>query len=108
MDGTWLHSDITRYATLAHEWVAPESSRCVQCGVCSFHCPVGIDVRAWVWRERPVDDNRCLTCGECIERCPRGLLRFERVSTDHPYVLAPVTVEYSSAGTGAVAAQPEG
>ncbi len=76
MDGGWLRSDLTKYRTLAEAWVTPEPSRCVQCGICSFHCPMGIDVRYWVWSGRPVEDSRCLTCGECVERCPRGLLRF--------------------------------
>jgi NAD-dependent dihydropyrimidine dehydrogenase PreA subunit len=76
MDDTWLRSDISRHTTLALEWVTPEPSRCVQCGVCSFHCPMSIDVRRWVWLGLPVADDHCLTCGECVERCPRGLLRF--------------------------------
>jgi len=61
-------------------WVVPEPSRCVQCGICSFHCPVEIDVRRHVWRGEPVIDSHCLTCGECVKRCPRGLLRFEAIS----------------------------
>ena len=60
-------------------WVVPEPSRCVQCGICSFHCPMGIDVRRHVWRGEPVKDSHCLTCGECVKRCPRGLLRFEPI-----------------------------
>ena len=52
----------------------------MQCGVCSFNCPMGIDVRRHVWRNEPVVDSRCLTCGECVKRCPRGLLRFEPIA----------------------------
>jgi ferredoxin-type protein NapH len=72
----WFTADRVKYATLATAWVTPAPSRCVQCGVCSFNCPMGIDVRRHAWRGEPVDDSRCLTCGECVMRCPRGLLRF--------------------------------
>jgi len=76
----WFKSDRARHAALATGWVVPEPTRCVQCGICSFHCPMGIDVRRHVWRSEPVKDSHCLTCGECVKRCPRGLLRFERTT----------------------------
>ena len=59
-------------------WVVPEPARCVQCGICSFYCPIDIDVRRHAWLATPVKDSYCLTCGECVARCPRGVLRFER------------------------------
>ncbi len=58
--------------------VVPETSRCVQCGICSFYCPIAIDVRRHAWLDTPVIDSHCLTCGECIARCPRAVLRFEK------------------------------
>jgi ferredoxin len=68
----------TRYELLAGGWLVPESSRCVQCGMCSFCCPIGIDVRRHAWLAQAIKDRHCLTCGECVARCPRGVLRFER------------------------------
>ena len=68
----------SRSEVLASGHVVPEPSRCVQCGICTFNCPVGIDVRRHVWLGKPVIDSYCLTCGECVNRCPRGVLRFER------------------------------
>ena len=64
---------------LAQGQVVPEAGDCVQCGMCTFNCPIGIDVRAHAWRGLPVRDSRCLTCGQCVQRCPRGVLRFERI-----------------------------
>ena len=58
--------------------VVPDASRCVQCGICSYHCPIGIDVRRHAWLGIPVKDSHCLTCGECVNRCPRGVLSFDR------------------------------
>jgi ferredoxin len=58
--------------------VVPDTSRCVQCGICSYHCPIGIDVRRHAWLGEPVIDSHCITCGECVARCPRGVLRFDR------------------------------
>ena len=77
----WFSSDKARRDALARAWVVPEPSRCVQCGICSYHCPVEIDVRRHVWLGEPVEDSHCLTCGECVKRCPRGLLRFEPIPT---------------------------
>lgn len=66
----------SRHRILTAGMVLPDSTRCVQCGICSFNCPVGIDVRAHAWQGVPVQHSRCLTCGECVSRCPRGVLRF--------------------------------
>ena len=65
---------------LAAGQVVPAVGRCVQCGICSYNCPIGIDVRAHALRGIPVNDKHCLTCGECVARCPRGVLSFEKTS----------------------------
>jgi NAD-dependent dihydropyrimidine dehydrogenase PreA subunit len=69
--------EINRRKALVEGQVVPETDRCVQCGICSFYCPINIDVRRHVWLGVAVKDSHCLTCGECISRCPRGVLRFE-------------------------------
>jgi Pyruvate/2-oxoacid:ferredoxin oxidoreductase delta subunit len=58
--------------------VVPEPARCVQCGICSYYCPIDIDVRRHVWRNEAITHSVCLTCGECVTRCPRDVLRFEQ------------------------------
>lgn len=70
--------EVARRRVLFSGQVVPESARCVQCGICSFNCPINIDVRRHAWEGRPVNDSHCLTCGECVARCPRGVLHFER------------------------------
>jgi len=74
-----FRQDATRRQALASGQVVPDSSRCVQCGICSYHCPLEIDVRRHAWEGRPVHSSHCLTCGECVRRCPRGVLRFEKI-----------------------------
>jgi ferredoxin len=69
-------SDSSRRVVLSTGHVVSEASRCVQCGICSYNCPIGIDVRAHVWRNEAVKHSECLTCGECVARCPRGVLSF--------------------------------
>ena len=69
-------TDSNRRRILAAGHVVPESARCVQCGICSYNCPIGIDVRAHAWRGESIKHSECLTCGECVARCPRGVLRF--------------------------------
>ena len=56
--------------------VAADASRCVQCGICGYNCPVGIEVREYARRGENVSDSRCISCGACIEKCPRGTLRW--------------------------------
>ncbi|MBO9368605.1 MAG: 4Fe-4S dicluster domain-containing protein [Chloroflexi bacterium] len=75
-----FYEEAKRRTVLVAGQVVPDAARCVQCGICSFNCPMGIDVRAHAWRGEPVVNSRCLTCGECVARCPRGVLRFERLS----------------------------
>lgn len=67
---------------MAAGFVVPDPYRCVQCGICSYNCPIGIDVRAHAWRGEPVKHQECLTCGECVARCPRGALRFEQAGSN--------------------------
>ncbi len=66
-----------RREALATAYVVPEAGRCVQCGICSYNCPLEIDVRGHAWVGEPVKDSYCLSCGECVARCPRGVLRLE-------------------------------
>ena len=70
----------SRRQALIQAIVVPEQGRCVQCGICSYNCPIGIDVRRHAWQGEPVRDSHCITCGECVQRCPRDVLRFERTN----------------------------
>jgi Fe-S-cluster-containing hydrogenase component 2 len=72
--------EAARHAARATGIVVPDSTRCVQCGICSYNCPINIDVRNHAWRGEAVEHSKCLTCGECVTRCPRGALRFERTN----------------------------
>jgi ferredoxin len=74
------HEFLSRRQALSEGVVVPEASRCVQCGICSYNCPIGIDVRSHACRGQPINSSYCLTCGECVKRCPRGVLEFERLS----------------------------
>ena len=69
-------ADSNRRHVLAAGHVVPDSARCVQCGICTYNCPIGIDVRSHAWRGEPIKYSECLTCGECVARCPRGVLQF--------------------------------
>ena len=75
-----LHRDRLKRKAMVSAVVVAESVRCVECGICTYSCPLGIAVRSRARQGLPVVDGYCLTCGECVARCPRGTLRFE-VST---------------------------
>ena len=75
--------------------VTSDASRCVQCGICVFNCPVGIEVREYAFRGENVTDCRCIGCGVCIGRCPRGTLRWGPavlVREDDSLEIDPVTL----------------
>jgi NAD-dependent dihydropyrimidine dehydrogenase PreA subunit len=72
-----LDQENRRRQALSGTWVVSDGARCVQCGICSYNCPMGIDTRGYAWRDEPVSDRRCIACGECVMRCPRRVLRFE-------------------------------
>lgn len=72
-----LARDLLKRRAMVSARVVADQARCVECGICSYNCPLGIDVRSHVRRGLPVSDSYCLTCGECVARCPRGTLRFE-------------------------------
>ena len=71
-----LEHDLARLRLMQAAVIACDASRCVQCGICNFSCPIGLDVRAHAWLGEDVIDRHCLTCGQCVLRCPRGVLSF--------------------------------
>jgi ferredoxin len=78
--GPVAEKPVSRHQALAEAQVVPDPARCIQCGCCTYNCPMGIDVRAYAWRGLPVHDSHCFTCGECVQRCPRGVLAFQPIS----------------------------
>lgn len=70
-----IHQEAARRQALTAGYVVPDPIRCIQCGICSYNCPIKIDVRRHAWMGQPINDSQCLTCGECVARCPRGVLR---------------------------------
>ena len=84
--------------------VVTEPTRCVQCGICSFNCPAGIDIRKCAWHGDANKDNHCLACGQCVSRCPRGVPRFEKKSNikkeSQPVPNRAIKHNYMIIGTG--------
>ncbi len=58
--------------------ITTDGGRCIQCGVCSTNCPVGVNVRTFAWQGLPVTDERCTQCGLCVDVCPRRTLSWEK------------------------------
>jgi heterodisulfide reductase subunit C len=75
--GQLFDQETRRREALATAVISAESIRCVQCGVCSYNCPMGVDVRRLVREGWPISHSHCLTCGQCVARCPRGVLSLE-------------------------------
>jgi len=92
----------TRRQALATGFVVPDPARCVQCGICSYNCPIGIDIRRHAWLNKPIKDSRCLSCGECVARCPRGVLRFERTNLFNKDIFPAVRSKLNTTESGLV------
>lgn len=54
--------------------VNADADRCIQCGICGYNCPVGIQVRDYARQGLTVTDTACILCGNCVSVCPRGTL----------------------------------
>jgi ferredoxin len=74
--GSFFQDTNEKLETLASGFIQPDENRCVQCGICSYNCPINVDVRSHALRGSIIQESKCLTCGECVRRCPRGVLRF--------------------------------
>lgn len=51
--------------------IKKHKEKCIDCGVCTKHCPMGIDPR------KETDSLECIRCGRCVEACARKALSFE-------------------------------
>jgi ferredoxin-type protein NapH len=61
-----------------------KEDQCISCGMCSEHCEMGIDVRAYAQANESFTRASCVGCGMCSEVCPRGVLTLENAHTKAP------------------------
>ena len=47
-----FNQESSRRTSMVKGLVTPDPTRCVQCGICSYNCPVSIDVRRLAWVTR--------------------------------------------------------
>ncbi len=54
------------------------NDQCIQCGECSKHCMVGVDVMSFAKNGQSFDNTNssCVHCGICITVCPVDVLSF--------------------------------
>ena len=52
--------------------VSVDKKKCVECGICSDICPMGIDV------PNMNRDPECILCGKCVEKCPKNAIKLEK------------------------------
>lgn len=53
--------------------VEVDKSNCINCNVCSYNCPMGIDV------PNMNRDPECILCGKCTEVCPKKIIYYKRL-----------------------------
>lgn len=52
--------------------ISVNTQNCTHCNVCSYECPMGIDVPTMH------RDPECILCGKCVTACPNKQITFER------------------------------
>jgi len=53
--------------------ISVNKEKCTQCDICSYACPMGIDV------PNMHRDPECILCGKCVTACPQKRIKFERI-----------------------------
>ena len=52
-----------------------ETTRCIECKVCSKNCPMSLDVMKMVQREE-MENSECILCGTCVDICPANVIEY--------------------------------
>ena len=52
-----------------------DSSKCVNCMVCTRNCSMSLDVNAMV-QKHSMENTECILCGRCVEVCPKGVIEY--------------------------------
>ena len=95
-----LPRDGDRLRLLGRGLVMAQAGRCVECGLCTYNCPMGVDTRRYARHGLPVTDAACILCGSCVAHCPRGTLRLEFVA-DGEVEVVPNVAPRAAAGRAA-------
>ncbi|RLF36763.1 MAG: hypothetical protein DRM99_02050 [Thermoplasmata archaeon] len=53
-------------------YVSVDKSKCTHCNLCSYACPMGIDIPNM---DRSLE---CILCGKCVNACPKNLIEIKR------------------------------
>jgi ferredoxin-type protein NapH len=51
-----------------------DPAKCVQCGLCSRNCPMGLEVTKMV-QAGHLKNNECILCGECADHCNKKVIK---------------------------------
>jgi ferredoxin-type protein NapH len=56
-------------------WMAPFSSKCINCMACTRSCSMSLDVNAMV-QKQAMENAECILCGNCVDTCPKGAIKY--------------------------------
>ncbi|MEM4293402.1 MAG: 4Fe-4S binding protein [Thermoplasmata archaeon] len=65
-----LGAQLSLFNRISITYIKLNKERCVDCGACKKHCPMGIDPR------KHTDSFECIRCGRCIEACNKKALGY--------------------------------
>ncbi|WP_052292789.1 4Fe-4S binding protein [Aminobacterium colombiense] len=58
-----------------HFHLVADSSKCIDCKLCTKNCPMSLDVNAMV-RLGDMYSSECISCGACVDVCPKKVIFF--------------------------------
>lgn len=69
--GRWLSNAMRLPALRLHA----NASQCIDCELCTTHCPMSLPVHTMVKKE-DMDHRDCILCGTCLDSCKKDSIRF--------------------------------
>lgn len=60
---------------MPHLHLEADSSKCIDCKLCTKSCPMSLDVNAMV-RSENMYSHECISCGACVDICPRKVISY--------------------------------
>ena len=70
-----LGSKLGRMLHLPQLHIHVERNKCVGCGICTGHCPMGLDAASFA-KAGSFIHAECIQCGACVDSCPQHALHY--------------------------------
>jgi ferredoxin-type protein NapH len=69
--GRWVRNRLA-WASLR---LKADASACSDCKLCTYNCPMSLDVNSMVKNEK-MEHSDCILCGTCVDNCSKNVIRY--------------------------------